>query len=63
MGGQLRVAPSGAIIGWDLASALAMASALGIDPLPAAEMLPVIEAAAVRGLNQTLLASLDKDNG
>jgi hypothetical protein len=63
MGGQLRVAPSGAILGWDLGTALAMASALGLDPLPAAEMLPLIEAAAVRGLNQTLLASLDRDNG
>jgi hypothetical protein len=63
MGGQLRVAPSGTIIGWDMAAALAMATALGLDPLPAAEMLPVIEASAVRGLNQSLLASLDRDNG
>ena len=63
MGGQLRVAPSGAIIGWELGAALAMATAFGLDPFLAAEILPVIEAAAVRGLNQTLLASLDRDHG
>jgi hypothetical protein len=63
MGGQLRVAPSGAILGWELGAALAMATAFGLDPLLAAEILPVIEAAAVRGLNQTLMASLDKDHG
>jgi hypothetical protein len=63
MGGQLRMAPSGAIIGWDLGVALAMVSALGVNPLIAAELLPVIEAVAVRGLNQTLLASLDEDHG
>jgi hypothetical protein len=40
-----------------------LASALGVNPLLAAEVLPVIEAAAVRGLNQSLLASLDRDNG
>ncbi len=63
MGGQLRVAPAGAILGWDLSAALALAAALAVDLLIAAELLPVIEAAAVRGLNQTLLASLDRDNG
>jgi hypothetical protein len=63
MGGQLRVAPSGAIIGWDLTAALALASALGLDPLLAAEVLPVIEALAVRGLNQDLLNALEKDDG
>ncbi|MCB1380852.1 MAG: hypothetical protein KDK89_21165 [Alphaproteobacteria bacterium] len=63
MGGQLRVATSGAIIGWDLAAALAMAKALGVDPLLAADLLPVIEAEAVRGLNQALLNTMDMDNG
>ncbi len=63
MGGQLRMAPSCAIIGWDLAAALAMAKALGIDPLLAAELLPVIEAEAVRGLNQALLNVMEMDNG
>jgi hypothetical protein len=63
MGGQLRVSPSGTIVGWDMAAAMALASALGVDPLVAGEVLPVIEAAAVRGLNQSLLASMDRDNG
>ena len=63
MGGQLRVATSGAIIGWDLVAALAMAKALGVDPLLAADLLPVIEAEAVRGLNQALLNTMDMDNG
>lgn len=63
MGGQLRIAPSGAIIGWDMTAALAIAKALGIDPLLAAELLPVIEAVAVRGLNQALLNTMDMDNG
>ena len=63
MGGQLRVAPSGAIIGWDLTAALAISSALGVDPLLAAEVLPVIERVAVRCLNQTLLNALENDNG
>jgi len=63
MGGQLRVAPAGAILGWDLSAALALAAALAVDPLIAAELLPAIEAAVVRGLNQTLMASLDKDHG
>ena len=57
------MAPSCAIIGWDLAAALAMAKALGIDPLLAAELLPVIEAEAVRGLNQALLNVMEMDNG
>lgn len=63
MGGQLRIAPGGVIIGWDLGVGLALASALGVDPFIAAELLPLLEAAAVRGLNQNLLTALDKDNG
>lgn len=63
MGGQLRVSPSGVIIGWDLAAAMALAHGLAISPLIAAELLPVIEAVAVRGLNQNILTGSDKDNG
>ena len=63
MGGQLRISPGGATIGWDLAAALAMANALGVDPLLAAELLPVIETEAVRGLNQALLSTMEMDNG
>jgi len=63
MGGQLRISPGGAIIGWDMTAALAMANALGLDPLLTADLLPVIEAEAVRGLNRTLMSTLDTENG
>jgi len=42
----------GAVIGWDMTAALAMAQALGIDPLIAAECLPEIEAVMVRKFNE-----------
>ena len=53
LGGQLRVAP-GAVIGWDLGAAMALAHALGVNPLAAAELLPAIEAVAVRAINEQL---------
>jgi hypothetical protein len=53
LGGQLRVIP-GAVIGWDLNAALALAAALGIDPLAAAELLPEVEAVMVRKLNEAI---------
>jgi hypothetical protein len=53
--GQLRLA-SGAdgtvVLGWDMTAALAMTQALGVDPLIAAECLPVIEAVMVRKFNE-----------
>ena len=58
LGGQLRIVP-GAVIGWDLGAALALASALGIAPLVAAELLPEIEAVMVRKLNESLGDSHD----
>ena len=42
------------MLGWDLGAALAMAHALGIDPLIAAELLPEIEAVMVRKLNEQI---------
>lgn len=46
---------SGAVVlGWDMTAALAMAQALGIDPLIAAECLPEIEAVMVRKLNEQM---------
>ena len=57
LGGQLRVAP-GVVIGWDLGAALALASALGVAPLAAAELLPEIEAVMVRKLGVLLAAIL-----
>ena len=53
LGGQLRVIP-GAVLGWDMGGALAMANALGIDALIAAELLPEIEAVMVRKLNEQI---------
>ena len=51
LGGQLRIIP-GAVIGWDMGAALALAAALGIEPMAAAELLPEIEAVMVRKLNE-----------
>ena len=53
LGGQLRVVP-GAVLGWDLGAAMALAQALGVNPLAAAEILPAIEAVAVRAINERL---------
>lgn len=53
LGGQLRVIP-GAVLGWDMGAALAMAQALGVNTLIAAELLPEIEAVMVRKLNDRM---------
>lgn len=47
----------GAVVGWDLAAALALGDALGVPPLAMAELLPVIEAVMVRKLNEELAAN------
>jgi hypothetical protein len=49
----LRIVP-GAVIGWDMGAALAMAQALGVNTLITAELLPVIEAVTVRKLNEQI---------
>ena len=54
LGGQIRVAPSGGIIGWDMTAALALARALGVPGAALAEWLPVIEAMMVAKLNERL---------
>jgi hypothetical protein len=51
MGGQIRAIP-GAVLGWDMMAALAMADAMGICPRAVVELLPVIEAVMVRKLNE-----------
>lgn len=51
LGGQVRAIP-GAVIGIDMAAALAMARASGVDEWAAADLLPVIEAAMVRRMNE-----------
>ena len=47
----------GAVLGWDMGATLAMAHALGIDTLVAAELLPEIEAVMVRKLNEQIADS------
>jgi len=59
LGGQLRVAPAGGIIGWDMSAALALSGALGVDPAPVAELLPLIEAVMVKKFNE----QMDQNNG
>jgi hypothetical protein len=49
----------GAVLGWDMGAALALASGLGIDPLIAAELLPGIEAVMVRKLNEQMEGGRD----
>ena len=44
------------VVGWDMTAALAMARALGVDPLIAVECLPEIEAVMVRKLNEQMAA-------
>lgn len=51
MGGQIRAIP-GAVLGWDMTAALAMATAMGISQRAVVELLPVIEAVMVRKLNE-----------
>jgi len=53
--GQLRIAAGTdgtVVLGWDMTAALAMAQALGVAPLIAAECLPGIEAVMVRKFNE-----------
>jgi len=54
LGGQMRVAPMGGIIGWDMSAALALASALGFEAAPVAELLPPIEAVMVTKMNERM---------
>ena len=53
LGGQVR-ATERVVLGWDLGAALAMADALGVQRLVAAELLPEIEAVAVRLTNERM---------
>ncbi len=43
----MRVIP-GAVLGWDMTAALALAHALGLNPMVVAELLPHLEAVMVR---------------
>ncbi|MEI4233762.1 DUF7697 family protein [Roseovarius sp. D22-M7] len=44
----------GAVIGWDMTAALSLGTALGVQPLAMAELLPVLEAVMVVKLNEQL---------
>ena len=44
----------GTVLGWDMGAALALANALGIDSLIAAELLPEIEAVMVKRVNERI---------
>ena len=48
-------------MGWDMTAALAMAEALGLNRLIAAELLPLIEPFAVRGINAQVRAQNHDD--
>ena len=43
-----------AVIGWDLGAALALARALGVNSMVAAELLPELEAVMVRRINEKI---------
>ena len=62
LGGQLRAVP-GAVIGWDMGAALAMAEALGVPPAVAAELLPAIEAVMVTKINEQMEAMHGREEG
>lgn len=53
LGGQIRAIP-GAVLGWDMTAALALAQALGVSALAVAELLPVIEVEMIRKTNDRL---------
>jgi hypothetical protein len=43
-----------AVIGWDMMAAMALARALGLNPMVAAELLPELEAVMVRRINEKI---------
>jgi hypothetical protein len=53
LGGQMRVAGK-AVIGWEMGSVMALAHALGVNPMVAAELLPELEAVMVRRINEKI---------
>ena len=42
----------GAVLGWDLSAGLALAQALGLNLFVVAELLPAVEAVAIRKINE-----------
>lgn len=56
-GRAAEVVPGG-IVGWDLTAAFAMADALGVNTLVAAEILPIIERVTVERLNAQMASAV-----
>jgi len=44
------------VLGWEMGAVLAMATAAGLDPRAAVELLPVIEVAMARAVNAQIRA-------
>ena len=61
LGGQLGVAPSGGVLGWDMSAAPAIARALGVPGVAVAELLPAIEAVMVVKLNERITDAAGDD--
>ena len=53
LGGQMWVAGK-AVLGWDMGAAMALAQALGLNPMVVAELLPELEAVMVRRMNEKI---------
>ena len=49
----MRVAGK-AVLGWHMGSAMALAQALGLNPMVVAELLPELEAVMVRRMNEKI---------
>ena len=49
----MRVAGK-AVLGWNMGSAMALAQALGLNPMVVAELLPELEAVMVRRINEKI---------
>ena len=45
------------VLGWDFGAAMALAKALGLNPMVVAELLPELEAVMVRRTNEKIAAS------
>jgi hypothetical protein len=43
-----------AVLGWDMSAAMALAQALGLNPMVVAELLPELEAVMVRRMNEKI---------
>lgn len=49
----------GYVLGWDLSAGMALAHALGLNSFIVAELLPPIEAVAIRKINEQIRTSSD----